>query len=259
MNFSIEELILASGLFFGMLLLFEVGRRIGIARGKRDPGSADKGSGPIEAAVFGLLGLLLAFSFSGAASRFEDRRHLISEESRAISTAYLRVDLLPAETQPAIRQLFARYLDVRIGIYRDAQDTAATKARASETTAVQGQIWQKAVAASQRPDAPSDAASLLLPALNAMADITIKRAVAMQNHPPRIVFVLLAALSLISALLAGYVMCNTLVRSWFYMLLFSTTMSITFFVILDLEYPRFGLIRVDDADQTLSELRNLIR
>jgi hypothetical protein len=56
MNFLIEESILASGLFFGMLLLFEVGRRIGIARGKRDPGSADKGSGPIEAAVFGLLG-----------------------------------------------------------------------------------------------------------------------------------------------------------------------------------------------------------
>lgn len=100
---------------------------------------------------------------------------------------------------------------------------------------------------------------LLLPALNAMIDMTTTRAVAMQNHPPRVIFVLLAALSLVSALLAGYVMCSTTVRSWFYMLLFAATMSVTFFVILDLEYPRFGLFRVDEADQAFVELRNLVR
>lgn len=259
MNFWIEETLLAGGIFFGMLLLFEVGRRLGIARRRRDPDGVDKGSGPVEAALFGLLGLLLAFTFSGAASRFEDRRHLITEEANAIGTAYLRIDLLPPDTQSAIRQLFARYLIIRTDIYRDAEDVTATKARTSETASLQTQIWANAVSASQRPDAATDAAKLLLPALNAMIDITTTRAVAMQNHPPRIVFFLLAALSLVSALLAGYVMCSTAVRSWFYMLLFSATMSATFFVILDLEYPRFGLIRIDEADKVLVDLRNLVR
>jgi hypothetical protein len=236
-----------------------MGRRFGIARRRRDPDGVDKGSGPMEAAVFGLLGLLLAFTFSGAASRFEDRRHLITEEANAIGTAYLRIDLLPPDTQSAIRQLFARYLITRTDIYRDAEDVTATKARTSETASIQRQIWSMAVSASQRPDAATDAAKLLLPALNSMIDITTTRAVATQNHPPRIIFFLLAALSLVSALLAGYVMCSTAVRSWFYMLMFSATMTATFFVILDLEYPRFGLIRIDEADKVLVELRNLVR
>jgi hypothetical protein len=92
-----------------------------------------------------------------------------------------------------------------------------------------------------------------------MIDITTTRAVAMQNHPPRVIFFLLALLSLVGALLAGYVMYSTAIRSWFYMLLFAAAIAATVFVIFDLEYPRFGLIRIDEADKVLLELRNLVR
>jgi hypothetical protein len=43
------------------------------------------------------------------------------------------------------------------------------------------------------------------------------------------------------------------------MLMIAATLSITFYVILDLEYPRLGLIRVDAADQILVQLRNSLR
>jgi hypothetical protein len=59
-----------------------------------------------------------------------------------------------------------------------------------------------------------------------------------------------------SALLAGYVMSDTKVRSWFYMLIISGTISLTFYVIMDLEFPRLGLIRIDAADQTLVDLKS---
>ena len=95
-NFALIASLSAAGLFLGMLILSEVGRRIGMARLARDSEGLTKGAGAAEAAVFGLLGLLIAFTFSGAASRFEDRRHLITAEANAIGTAYLRVDLLPA-------------------------------------------------------------------------------------------------------------------------------------------------------------------
>jgi hypothetical protein len=92
-------MLLAALLFVGMLILLEVGRRAGVRRQLRDPSGT--GAGALEAAVFGLLALLIAFTFSGAASRFDARRHLVVEEANAIGTAYLRVDLLPPAVQPA--------------------------------------------------------------------------------------------------------------------------------------------------------------
>jgi hypothetical protein len=256
MNFTFTASMCAAALFGGMLLLFEVGRRIGIRRLAIDPDGIAKGSGPVEAAIFGLLGLLLAFTFSGAASRFEQRRYLIGEEANAIGTAYLRVALLPPDVQPEMRLLFRRYVDSRLETYRNVADATATRARLSQSAMLQSHIWTRAVAACQRPEGSADAGKLLLPALNQMFDITTTRAVAMQNHPPRVIFFLLAGLSLVCSALVGYVMCGTIVRSWFYMLLVATTMSLTLYVILELEYPRLGAIRIDAADQTLVELRN---
>src|SRR6476469_4199228 len=104
--------------FIGMLACAEMGRRLGLGHLAREPKKLAEGAGAAEAAVFGLLGLLIAFTFSGAASRFEDRRHLVTEEANAIGTAYLRVDLLPADAQPELRRLFRRYTDVRASTYR---------------------------------------------------------------------------------------------------------------------------------------------
>jgi hypothetical protein len=72
-----------------MLILFDVGRRIGNARLASDMKGVAKGGGVVEGAVFALLGLLIALTFTGAASRFEARRSLITEEANAIGAAYL--------------------------------------------------------------------------------------------------------------------------------------------------------------------------
>src|SRR5499426_1470262 len=103
-------------LFLGILLLLEVGRRMGIRRIAKEAEGARAGVGAVEGAVFGLLGLLIAFTFSGAASRFDTRRQLIVEETNAIGTAYLRLDLLPAATQPALREHFRRYVEARLAV-----------------------------------------------------------------------------------------------------------------------------------------------
>jgi hypothetical protein len=259
MSLAVAALLSAVGLFLGMMILFDVGWRIGIARFTRDPEGVAKGGGAVEAAVFALLGLLLAFTFSGAASRFEARRPLITEEANAIGTAYLRLDLLPDDAQPEMRQLFRDYLDTRLETYRNVRDIAASKAKLAESVALQGDIWAKALVACRRKEAPGHAAMLLLPALNAMIDITTTRAVATQNHPPLVIFLLLAGLSLVSALLAGFDNSDSKVRNWLYMVIFAATMSLTLYVILDLEFPRLGMIRIEAADQTLIELRKSMK
>ena len=255
MNHVLVNSLLAIGLFLCMLIFTEAGRRIGAARIARDPGGMAKGVGAAEGAVFGLLGLIIAFTFSGAGSRFEDRRHLITEEANAIGTAYLRIDLLPGEAQPALRELFRRYVDVRSTVYRNVGDETYTSAKLAETEALQRDIWTKALTACRKPEAAGHAAMLMIPALNSMIDITTTRAMATKNHPPPVIFVLLAWLSLIASLLVGYDVSGNKGRTWFYILAFAAIMSIAIYVIIDLEFPRLGLIRVDAADQVLVDLR----
>jgi hypothetical protein len=76
MGFVFEIAMLAGGLFVGMLVLLEVGRRLGLRRIVPDSDVARSGFGVVEGAIFALMGLLIAFTFSGAASRFDMRRHL---------------------------------------------------------------------------------------------------------------------------------------------------------------------------------------
>ena len=96
---------------------------------------------------------------------------------------------------------------------------------------------------------------LLLPALNEMIDITTTRFVATQNHPPIAIFLLLTGLSLIGALLVGYEMAANHRRSWLHHLAFAAILSLSVYIIIDMEFPRFGMIRIHGADQVLLDLQ----
>jgi hypothetical protein len=258
MDFVFDIATLTGGLFAAMLVLLETGRRLGLRRLAEDSEAARARFGVVEGAIFALMGLLIAFTFSGAASRFDLRRHLVVEEANAIGTAYLRLDLLPASIQPPLRDCFRHYVEARLDAYRKLPDIVAAKLGLAHATQLQGQIWSQAVAACQ--EAPHSATMLLLPALNAMIDITTTRSVAAQSHPPLVIFAMLCVLALASSLLAGYSMAGGQLRNcWIHMLVFAVIMAVTVYVILDLEYPRLGLIRVDAVDQVLVDLRESMK
>ena len=249
--------LLALGLFLSMLVLLEVGRRTGISR-RRTVGEAyGAGLGAVEGAVFGLLGLLIAFTFSGAASRFDDRRALIVEEANDIGTAWLRVALLPPEAQPALRQKFREYTDARIAVYDALPDIEAARGHLARANAIQGEIWELAIPATQA-GAPS-APMLLLPALNSMFDIANTRYWATQMHPPIVIFALLISLALCCAVFAGYGMSATPNRNWLYSIGFALVLSGAVLVIVDLEFPRLGVIRLNTFDHAIKDVRESMR
>ena len=68
---------LALGLFLGMLLAIEVCRRLGMNSQMDDQKTDKAAAGLIDGAIFGLMGLLSAVTFSGAASRLDHRRDLV--------------------------------------------------------------------------------------------------------------------------------------------------------------------------------------
>jgi hypothetical protein len=256
MHIALISTLLALGLFAGILVLQEVGWRIGVRRAAADAEGARAGLGAVEGAVFGLMGLMIAFTFSGAAGRFETRRQLIVEEANAIGTAYLRLDLLPAEAQPKLREQFRRYVDERLEVYRKLPDVVAAREALARSIALQGEIWAAAVDA---VGGSPQATMLLLPAINAMIDITTTRTVALQTHPPAVIYGMLGLIALACALLAGHGMAGARSRSWVHVVGFAAILTLTFYVILDLEHPRVGLIRIDAVDQVLVDVRQSMR
>lgn len=245
------------GLLAGMLLLLELGRRIGIRRQTRDPEAFRDGSGPVQAAVFGLMGLLVAFTFSAAASRYDVRRKLIVDEANMIGTAYLRLDLLPASAQAKLREDFRSYLRSRLAVYQKLPDIKAARAELARAAALQNEIWQQAVVASKEAGSPA-VPTLVLPMINQMIDITTTRTASLQMHQPFAVFVMLAVTVLGSSLLAGYSMASAKTRNWVHIFSFVLLLAAAVYVIVDLEYPRLGLIRVDPLDEVLVQtLRNM--
>lgn len=257
MDQPLPATLLAAGLFAGMLLCLEIGRRIGLTRARRGDDSSRFGA--VEGAIFALFGLLVAFTFSGAATRFDARRMQIADEANAIGTAYLRVDLLAPDDQAGMRQLFRDYLDSRLDVYRRLPDLAAALEALRRSGEFQSAIWARAVPASRQPGTHPDAGKLLLPALNEMFDITTTRTMAARTHPPVIIFVLLFVLGFGCALMAGHAMAGARTWSWFHAVVFAVFISLATYTILDVEYPRAGFIRLAAFDQVLVDLRESMK
>jgi len=251
--------IFIAGLLIGSVLLFvaivlcvEFGRRLG--RRHLQGGAKElTGYAPIESALFALLGLLIAFTFYGAATRFDYRRMLIIDETNAIGTAYLRLQTLPAAVQPPLKALFKDYVGERLAVYRDLDDAGKIAAHLRRCDSLQRAIWDKAVASA--PKAPDNAVRvILLPALNQMFDIASTRVLSVFLHPPMAIYGLMLLIVLICSVLAGLGMATVPHRSWVHIVAFALVLSATIYVILDMEYPRKGLITINEFDQTLVNL-----
>ena len=236
-----------------MVAFIEFGRRVRLRI--KDPGIS-KGLGVIDGAVFGLMGLLLAFSFSGAESRFEMRRQLIVQETNAIGTAYLRVDLLPEAAQPQVRDDFRAYVDSRITFYKELTgDRAQTIRNLAHSNELQKKLWADMVAGAKLTGSPA-VLSLVVSSLNDVIDIATVRLVALQTHPPLLIYATLVVLALSSATVAGFDMGENRKRPLLHTLVYAVALTATIYTIMDLEFPRIGIVRVDRYDQVLIDQRN---
>jgi hypothetical protein len=241
-------------LFIGIILFIEAGRRLRNLHPVAEAETGGKGLEVVEGAVFGLMALMIAFTFSGAATRFDWRRQLVTEEANCLGTAYLRIDYLPESYQPSIREKFRQYTDSRLEMYQVLPDVEAAKSAFSRSNELQGEIWKEARAAVQAdPDMRS--ALLFIPALNEMFDIGTTRYMAAQFHTPTVILFLLVVLTWFCALLAGYRLGGEAQRKWIHMVIFAALMSLTIYVIIDYEYPRIGLIHLEQHDEILRAAR----
>lgn len=250
--YSGMEFSLVVGLFALLLIAAEAGFRISRSWIRRI-GDVDKSqTSTLQAAVLGLMGLLAGFSLSMAVARFDARRQLIIEEANAIGTCYLRSSLLPQPHADRVAARLRDYIDLRIRFAELLSRGAELDRLIRDTRALQSQLWQDAVAANEA--APTVATGLFVQSLNSVIDIESVNLQAIDNHVPFAVVVLLLLSASASCLLIGYANGQGGHRNQFVTSMMTALLAFVLIIIVDLDRPRVGLIRL--GHQCLVELRD---
>lgn len=204
----------------------------------------DRGDfGIVLGATLTLLGLLIGFSFSMAVSRYDQRKNYEEAEANAIGTEYVRADLLLARDAAEVRELLKKYLDQRLLFYttRDPRQLAKVNV---DTAELQSNLWSSARAAQ-----PTPTGALAISGMNDVLNSQGYTQAAWWNRIPRSAWVLMVAIALGCNVLIGYGARRTDQRIF---LIVPIAVSISFFLIADIDSPRRGTIHV--APQNLLSL-----
>lgn len=243
-------------LFFAIVLSGTWGHKLG--RRIRNIHGTDLSTSTADAAILSLLGLLIAFTFSNSYARYESRRRLIVDEVNAIGTALLRLDLLPVKAQSELRDLFRQYIHSRYELWIVLSNHKAAIEEYRHSQDLQSRIWSKSVQATEH-ETQGDARKLLLPALNDMIDITTTRLVAVQAHPPLIIFLALSVFAVAAGMLIGFGMAGHERPSNLHLAGFAAAVALSLYVTLDIEYPHAGFVRLDAEHQLLTDLEQSLK
>jgi hypothetical protein len=238
------------GVFLAVLeLSFRLGRR---SLANSPPGVMSE-LGTIQGAMLGLLALLLGFTFSMAITRFEARKQLLLDEANAIGTTFLRAQILPEPARQEISGLLRRYVDVRIESSQYLVDQKKINRLAEQTNQLQRQLWSQATAMGEL-NPRSVPTGLFISSLNEVIDLYAKRLVAIENHVPEIIIILLYFIAITAFGLMGYSSGGGGRRNFFTAVIASISIAAVIIAIIDLDRPRRGLIKV--SQKQMIELRN---
>jgi hypothetical protein len=198
--------------------------------------------GVLQAALLGLVGLILAFGLSLAVGRYEDRRAAVVAEANAIGTTYLRAQLIrePARTQSLA--LIRQYTDLALRLSHEVPGSASMKRTAAAQSVIQRRLWQLAgQAIDAQPQA--SAARLYVDSLNSMIDAQTVRISALNNRVPGAVLTLEVLGAAVALGLLGLYL-SVLGRGIVPMAFAAGLVTALLLVTFDLDRPTRGLIKV---------------
>jgi len=192
----------------------------------------------IQTGTLTLLGLIIGFTFSMAVGRYDQRKNYEEGEANAISTEYVRADLLPAENAARVRELLSRYTDERIMFYetRDAHQLDRIDA---ETAKLQAELWFAVLPAATSQ--PTPVAALAVSGINDVLNSQGYTQAAWWNRIPVAAWMLMLFIAVACNMLLGY---SEHRKSTLDLVILPMVVSVSFFLIADIDSPRLGVIRV---------------
>lgn len=242
-------LLLAGLLFLAQCLMREVGgwmrRRVSARAGESAEDASDKGY--LLSGVLGLLALLIAFTFGLSVDRFEGRRHLVTEEANAISTAEMRVRLLPSPDGARLADMLQDYARTRAA-YGLAE--AADRPALARSSAAQRSVLQTAALSSLAPVAATPLAPFVGASINSVLDIGVEREAMNDARVPLTILRGLVFYTLLTAAILGYGLTGARARHRTTTVILFTLLTLAILLILDLDRPQGGTISIDQTPMT---------
>jgi hypothetical protein len=204
--------------------------------------------GVLQAALLGLVGLVLAFGLALAVGRYESRRDAVVEDANAIGTTYLRAQTLPEPIRTRSLELLVRYTDTSIRLSRSLPSSDEERRAIADGDQLQRELW--ALAGRALSDAPSASAPrLYVETLNEMIDMQTVHVAALNNRVPGAVLALeVGGAAVALGLLAFYL--AIIGRGVLTVLLAAGLITSLLLVTFDLDRPTRGLIRVPSTPLT---------
>jgi hypothetical protein len=203
--------------------------------------------------MLGLLGLLLAFTFAMAVTRFEIRTHAVVDEANAIGTTALRAQMLPAANGSPALKLLREYVDARISVYDSNRSLTESQSAAKAADLAQEQLWKLAVEV-EHNDPHSIPIGLFVRALNNLIDQQTARDAVRRNHGPESVLILLFIVTILILWLVGYASGPDNIRHFGMLIVVTAAICLVILIIIDMDRPRRGLIMV--SQQPMLDLWN---
>ncbi len=220
-------------------LVVELGYRVEKRRGTRDDKRHEQNVSTRDQLGL-LLSLLLGFTLAMSLSRYDLRKQLVVNEANAIGTSMLRVELLPEQVRPRVRELFREYVKMRISVARAGLDERAIGRVRAQSKPIQEEIWRSTIVASEA--SPTPITGLFVQSVNETFDLEDARLAALENRIPLEVW---AMLSLLSALAAYMLGTTVFEKSAWAMFVVPLMIAVVAALIADLDTPRAGFIHDD--------------
>jgi len=253
--YGLGSIEIVAGLLLCMLLTMELGVRSGRRR-KSLPPEAVTQANAVLASMLGLLALLLAFTFSAALQRYDDRSQAVVAEANAIGTTYLRARLLPREMRDEVQRQLREYLELRIQEGRiSSADTAARALPLGHANLLATRLWEHAVRAAEQ-DAGPVTSGLFIQSLNELIDAYGTRNASLSRHVPEVVLLLMFATIVMTTATLGYASGIAGHRVTLAAFVLVILIALVVFLIVDLDRPRRGIIQV--SQESLLSLHDTI-
>jgi hypothetical protein len=245
--FQLSSLVLALTLFAVLFGATGVGLAIGRSQRHRSEHLREPFAA-LQAALLGMVGLLLAFGLAMAVGRYETRRAAVVSDANAIGTTYLRAQTLPEPARTRSLALLRTYADTSIRLSDSVPSSDAAKRAAADGLRLQRELWAlggEALDAAPRDSAPR----LYVETLNEMIDMQTTRVAALNNRVPGAVLLLeLVGAAIALGLLGAYL--ALVGRGVLAVVLAASLVTLLLLVTFDLDRPTRGVIRVPDTPLT---------
>jgi uncharacterized membrane protein len=249
-----NSILIVAVLFVLILAAEEAGYRIGRHHQRKSDKDVKAQTNTLQASTLGLLALILGFAFSMALQTYTSRSEAVINEANAIGTALMRTHLLPPPYDSLTHMLLQQYLDLRLAVSNtDYVMVTEQEALADETEALQRTIWEHAVKAA-RIDPNPVTTGFFVTSLNDMIDAQSERNALLAMHVPEIILYLMFIVFIMSGALIGYGSGLGQRRTTLPAALLSFMICLVVFIIIDLDRPRRGIIKVDQ--QSMERLKS---